>query len=285
MFAALEHFAGAGTTLRGHSAGERGRPAVVIASACGMPAALCEPWMRHLADSGHHVVTWETRGLFGDVGPGSAAAFDALAHDVGAQAGDLLALMDHHGIASAHVMGLCGGAVIALRAAARRPDRVSSLSLWHGDFSGTPGPMTGHQQNLRALLALAAQSRQDASAINAALADSTRAGVPAEVADLVMYPYSGDELFYRYSALTLATMTEDITPALDGLDIPTLIVTSEDDHTAHPDGSHRVAARLPGAELRVEPHGDHLSVFAAGRRLQQVLADFVGGTSVLTPRA
>lgn len=283
MFAAMDTIAGAGTTLRGYSAGEPGGPAVVIASACGMPAQLCEPWMRRLVASGHHVVTWETRGLSGDPGPDDA--FDTLAHDVEAQAADLLAVMEHHGIASAHVMGLCGGAVIALRAAQRRPDRVRSLSLWHGDFSGTPGPMTGHQQNLRALLAIAAQGRSDAAMINTALAESARAGVPEEVAELVLYPYSTDELFYRYSTLTLATMTEDITPALSALRMPVLVVTSEDDSTAHPDGSHRVAAALPGAELRVEPHGDHLSVFAAGTGLQKILADFIGGTSALTTRA
>lgn len=284
MFATMDTVAGdAGVTLRGYSAGEPGRPAVVIASACGMPYALCEPWMRHLAAAGHHAVAWETRGLFGELGTG--AAFDALAHDVDAQAADLLAVMDHYGIGTAHVMGLCGGAVIALRAAHLAPGRIGSLSLWHGDFSGTPAPMTGHQENLRALLGMAAQGRPDAAMINETLAETARAGVPAEVAELVMYPYSSDELFFRYSMLTLATMTEDISPVLPAVRIPALVVTSEDDHTAHPAGSHRVAAALSGAVLRVEPHGDHISVFAAGPRLQRILADFIGGIPVPARRA
>ncbi|MFB6888413.1 alpha/beta fold hydrolase [Kitasatospora sp. NPDC056327] len=282
MLASMENIAGAGAGLRGYSAGAPGGPAVVIASACGMPATLCEPWMRHLAATGHRVVTWETRGLFGD---DTDAAFDALGHDVGTQAADLLAVMDHYGLGTAHVMGLCGGAVIALGAAHRRPDRVASLSLWHGDFSGTPGVMTDHQQNLRALLALAAQGRPDAAMINGALADSARAAVPAELAELVMHPYSTDELFYRYSTLTLATMTEDVTPLLAGLRMPALVVTSEDDRTAHPEGSHRVAAALPDAVLRVEPHGDHISVFGAGERLRDLLAGFTGGAVAPAPKA
>lgn len=53
--------------------------------------------------------------------------------DVDAQAADLFAVMDHHDVTAAHVVGLCGGAVIALAAAAVRPERVTSPSLWHGD--------------------------------------------------------------------------------------------------------------------------------------------------------
>src|SRR6266545_432437 len=261
-----------GTRVRTYAAGEPGRPAVVLASACGMPAALCQPWMRFLA-AGHRVVTWETRGLFGELGSG--ADFDALAYDLDAQAADLLAVMDHYGLPDAHVMGLCGGAVIALRAAARQPERVTSLSLWHGDFSGTPGPTTSHQDNLKALMGMAVQSREDAAAINEALAQTALAAVPANVAHLVVYPYATAELFYRYCVLTGATMTTDISELLPLVRQPGLVVTSEDDHTAHPGGSHQVAARLPRAALRVEPHGDHISVFGAEPRLQRILTDFL----------
>ena len=47
--------------------------------------------------------------------------------------------MDHGGVATAHVIGLCDGAVIALAAAAQRPERVASLSLWHGTYGFADG--------------------------------------------------------------------------------------------------------------------------------------------------
>jgi 3-oxoadipate enol-lactonase len=262
----------AGTAVRSYAAGRPGRPGVVLASACGMPAELCRPWLRFLG-AGYHAVTWETRGRFGDLD--SPAGFDALGSDVDTQAADLVAVMDRHGIGRAHVMGLCGGAVIALSAAARYPDRISSLSLWHGDFSGTRGPTTDHQDNLKALLAMAATSRADAAAINDALAQTTLGAVPAHVADLVAYPYRTAELFYRYCVLTGATMHTDVDGVLPLVRQRTLVVTSEDDRTAHPGGSHLVAARLPAAVLQVEPHGDHISVFDASARLQRVLTDFI----------
>jgi pimeloyl-ACP methyl ester carboxylesterase len=272
MRAATEVATTDGARLRTYVAGDPGQPAIVLASACGMPARLCEPWMRFLARD-HQVVTWETRGLFGELRSGRY--FDGLGHDVAAQAGDLVAVMDHHGLSTAHVMGLCGGAVVALWAAANRPDRIASLSLWHGDFSGTPGPTTGHQDNLKALMSMAAQSREDAAAINSALAQTALGAVPAGVAHLVVYPYLTAELFYRYCVLTGATMTTDLGAVLPEVRLTSLVVTSADDHTAHPAGSHQAAARLPDAQLRVEPHGDHISVFGADPRLQRILTDFL----------
>lgn len=262
-----------GAALHSYAAGEPGRPAAVIASACGMPAALCEGWLRFLSRD-YRAVTWETRGLFGQLG--GAESFDRIGHDVAAQAEDLIAVMDHHELASAHVMGLCGGAVVALRAAATWPNRVSSLSLWHGDYElGLDCPKTTHQHNLKALMAMAAESRADAAAIRTALSATARVSVPVELADLVLYPYLSAELFYRYCALTGAIMEADVAGLLSAVCQPTLVVTSQDDQTAHPAGSHHVAATLPGAVLRVEPHGDHISAFGASPRLQRILTDFL----------
>jgi pimeloyl-ACP methyl ester carboxylesterase len=70
-------------------------------------------------------------------------------------------------------------------------------------------------------------------------------------------------------------MTTDLGALLPGITQPCLVVTSEDDRTAHPGGSHAIADRLPRARLRVEPHGDHISVFGAGARLQHILTDFL----------
>lgn len=273
LLSPAELVAADGAVLRTYTAGRPDRPAVVVASACGMPAPLCHRWMDVLA-ADHHVITWETRGLFGE--PGGPEAFDDLGHRVADQAADLIAVMDHHGVPVAHLMGLCGGAVIALLAAADRPDRVASLSLWHGDYSGSPGwPTTDHQDNLKALLAIGAGDRADAAAINAALASTTTADLPPDVVELVAHPYGDDELFYRYCVLTGAIMHTDVRGLLASVPHPSLVVTSEDDHTAHPAGSHRVAEALPGGVLRVEPHGDHISVFGAGERLQLLLTEFL----------
>ncbi|SNY24395.1 alpha/beta fold hydrolase [Paractinoplanes atraurantiacus] len=258
-----------GTPLNAYAAGDPAAPAVVIASACGMPARLAEPWIRRLA-ADHHVVTWESRGLFGDVDD-----FDGEL-EVDAQAGDLLAVMDHFGVAAAHVAGLCGGAVIALAAAARAPERVSSLSLWHGDFEvGRDDFKTDHQINLQALMAMATRGRVNASGIHAVVCQTMTGSVPEDLAHLVLYPYATPELLFRYCQLNGAIMGTDVRAELATVRQPTLVVTSEDDTTAHPEGSRFVAAALPAAELVVTPAGDHLSVFRGSTALLDMAAHFM----------
>ncbi|MEV6862099.1 alpha/beta hydrolase [Streptosporangium subroseum] len=259
-----------GTPLRAYAAGDQSDPAVVIVAACGMPARLCEDWMRFLS-ADHHVLTWESRGLFDE-----GADFGGVPADVESQAGDLLAVMDHFGVRQAHLMCLCGGAVIGLAAAARDADRVSSLSLWHGDFElGPDGPKTHHQQNLKALMEMAATSPERAAAIHPVLCRTMLTTVPPGLAHLVVYPYATPELLFRYCRLNGSIMDTDVSPWLGAISRPALVVTSEDDDTAHPEGSRTVAGRLSDATLNVRPHGDHISLFEAKPELMELAIRFI----------
>jgi 3-oxoadipate enol-lactonase len=268
-----------GALVPAYAAGDPQAPAVVIASACGMPARLAERWMRRLA-ADHHVLTWESRALFADVdvgvGGGVRATGDRRADvpvGVAAQAGDLVAVMDHFGVATAHVAGLCGGAVVALEAAAAEPERVTSLSLWHGDLDlGPDTPKTDHQRNLQALMELATGSPEDAARLHAVVCQAILQSVPPDLAHLVLYPYVTPGLLHRYSRLNGAIMAHDVSDRCGEVTQPAVVVTSRDDSTAHPEGSRLLAAGLPRARLVVNEHGDHLSVF---RGEPALLADAV----------
>jgi 3-oxoadipate enol-lactonase len=258
-----------GLPLNVYSAGPVGR-AVVVVPACGMPAALAESWMRYLALD-HRVLAWESRGLFG------AADYQGdYAVDTAAQAADLFTVMDHYGVESAHVVGLCGGAVIALAAAASQPGRICSLSLWHGAYEFSSGsPRTKFQNDLIELMAIAAGSRGAARSVQTAFCQVALTNTPAELAHLVLYPYASPELFYRYCRLNGTLARTDVGQYLARVNQPALVVTSEDDETAHPQGSRQVADRLRNGRLRVEPHGDHSGLFHADNPLMQVAVDFI----------
>jgi 3-oxoadipate enol-lactonase len=257
-----------GLPLNVYSAGP-GEEAVVVVPACGMPAMLAESWMRFLARD-RRVLVWESRGLFGAANcPGDYAV------DTATQAADLFAVMDHYDVYRAHVVGLCGGAVIALAAAALEPDRISSLSLWHGAYEFAGGsPRTKFQNDLIELMVIAAHSRAAARSVQAAFCQVAVTNMPAELAHLVLYPYASPELFYRYCRLNGALARTDVEQYLTRVKQPTLVVTSQDDETAHPQGSRQVASGLQNARLRVEPHGDHSTLFNADN-LMKVAADFI----------
>ncbi|MEV0593873.1 alpha/beta fold hydrolase [Nonomuraea cavernae] len=258
-----------GVPLPAYAAGDPAAPAVVLVAACGMPARLCERWMRFLSRT-HYVITWETRGLFG---PGAGGCPDA---GVTAQAGDLFAVMDHFGVRRAHLMCLCGGAVIGLAAAHRDTTRVQSLSLWHGDFAAVAGAeRTHHQQNLVALMEMGATGPDRAAAIHPVLCQTMLSSVPPDLAHLVVYPYATADLLHRYCRLNGEIMKTDVSPWLAGIDRPALVVTSRDDETAHPEGSKTVAGSLPGAMLHIRPHGDHISLFKGDLELMNMARDFI----------
>jgi 3-oxoadipate enol-lactonase len=257
-------------SLNAYTAGLPEREAVVIVSACGMPWQLLRSWLRCLARD-RFVITWESRGLFvWDDG------LEPSRYDIGAQVEDLFAVMDHFGIQFAQVMGVCGGAVIALLAAAARPDRISALSLWHGDYEfGAGVPKTAQQEHLRALLSMAAGDRSMSSLIRRTICELVSNTIPRDVAHIVLYPYANGELFFRYTLLNSSIMATPADACLSSVRCRTLIVTSEDDQTTHPAGSKHLAHLLPEAVLHLRPHGDHLSLFEPGSDVLELTREFL----------
>ncbi|MET8172230.1 alpha/beta fold hydrolase [Streptomyces clavifer] len=261
-----------GTPLRCWAAGPPDAPAVAVVGACGMPVGLTVNWLAALSTR-YRVVTWESRGLFATgEGAGPGGPVD---HSVEAQSEDLLAVLDGFGIARAHALGLCGGVVVALAAAARS-ERIDSLSLWHGDWElGDAAPKTTHQRDMESLLAMAARGPKQAAGLHRILTrPSTLDGLRPDLAHYLVHPYTTAELLYRYGQLNGTLMTTDCRKLLTARQ-PALVVTSDQDTTAHPAGSVHVARHLPAAELRVLPTGDHLGAFDARPHLVTLAEEFL----------
>lgn len=261
-----------GSTLRCYAAGPPDGPVVVLVSACGMPVGLLRRWMIGLGDR-FRVLTWESRGMF-PARETLGEDFDRRGYDVPTQADDLHAVLDVFGVEAAHVVGLCGGAAVALAAGF---DRIRSLSLWHGDYElGPEVPKTRHQQDVQSLMFMAGRHRKSAAGLHAMLRrPATLENLRADLAHELIYPYASAELLYRYGRLNGAIMTTDCRPLLAGIDVPTLVVSSMADTTAHPEGSVFVASRIPGARLELLPRGDHLAAFDAAPELIELASAFV----------
>ncbi|MFC0527588.1 alpha/beta fold hydrolase [Phytohabitans kaempferiae] len=250
-----------GTTVTAVEAGPADAPCVLLSAPCGMGYRLSLPWLAALRSS-YRCVIVEARGTSGRIA--DPADFDRRGYGVGDQVGDLLATVDALATGPVHLMGLCAGVAVALEAAARAPDRVGSLSLWHADLElGAEAEKTDHQVNLRAMLDLGGESRDTAAWLRDKLTAGQMTGVPEGLGPLVVRPYATAELFYRYAKLTGATMHWDSRPTVARVSQPCLVVTSADDSTAHPAGSRWLAATVPGARLVEAEHGHHLDAFRA----------------------
>jgi pimeloyl-ACP methyl ester carboxylesterase len=250
-----------GAVITAVEAGPRDAPCVLLSPPCALGYRLSLPWLTALRSS-YRCVVAQTRGTSERIE--NPADFDRHGYDVTRQAGDLLGLTDELATGPVHLMGLCGGAAVALAAAARRPDRVRSVSLWHPDLElGADADKSDHQVNLRALLDVGGESRDTAAWLRDRLTSGPMTGVPDRIGPLVVRPYATTELFYRYAKLTGATMHWDSRPAAAEVHQPCLVVTSADDDLAHPAGSRRVAELLRQARLVVTEHGHHLDAFRA----------------------
>ena len=126
-------------------------------------------------------------------------------------------------------------------------------------------------------MSVAGMGRPQAGQIHKLFTQNTLKNFRGAWAHIVLYPYANAELLYRYGKLNGNIMSTDVTGLLAKVAQPTLVVTSRDDSTTHPDGSKRVAELLPAALLEVVPHGDHLSLFEAGPDVTELMMRFLAG--------
>lgn len=269
-----------GTRFRAYEAGPPAGPAVLVVPACGMPVELIRFWLEELAGSGYRVLTWETGGMFGTDEERAGLSGDYLdgtpLERVRAQAQDLVSVLEHFGVTGAGLVALCGGAVTALAAAAARPDLVASLSVWHADFLvRRPDCRTQHQVNLAGVLELGEQDPPAAASVRDILLRAMADSVPRDLAHLVLYPYANAELLFRYCRINGAIMSVFADDLASDVKQPVLVVTSQDDETAHPGACAAVAELLPRGELAVRPHGDHISLFRGSPELLALALEFL----------
>jgi 3-oxoadipate enol-lactonase len=261
-----------GTVITAVETGLRQGPCVLISPPCALSYRLSLPWLRALRPACRCVIM-QTRGTSERIE--DAEGFDRRGYGVGHQVDDLLALTEELATGPVHLMGLCDGAAVALTAATRRPDLITSLSLWHAAVElGGEVDRTDHQINLCALLDLGGESRATAAWLRGKLTSGPMSGVPERIGPLVVRPYATPELFYRYAKLTGATMRWDSRQTAAKVHRPCLVVTSQDDHTAHPAASQRLAEILPSARLVVAETGTHLDAFRATPRQVSCLTSF-----------
>lgn len=124
---------------------------------------------------------------------------------------------------------------------------------------------------------MAAARRPQAASIHKLLGRSILANARADLAHVVLYPYATPEILFRYEKLNGCIMETDMSYVFSKMVHSTLIVTGEEDNTAHPAGSRIAAEKLRNAILHVEPRGDHRSFFDAEPKITELAVRFISG--------
>ncbi len=167
-------------------------------------------------------------------------------------AADAVSLLDHLGIAAAHVVGASMGGMIAQTLALDHPDRVLSLT---SIMSTTGDPDVGQPDPSVTSVLLTPTPADRDGAVAHSIAASRAIGSPEhfdEERARRRAETSYDRCFYPagFGQQLLAIVASGSrTEALRALDLPTLVIHGDVDPLVTPSGGRRTAEVIPGAEL------------------------------------
>jgi pimeloyl-ACP methyl ester carboxylesterase len=255
------------------SLGSRGGEAVVVVPPCGVPATLLRPWLAEFGTD-RLALTYENPYLFGEW-----ESLPSPDGDFTQETAYIGALLREYGVSRVHLIGICGGAPLALAAAADLGPAVASMVLCHPDLNFGPGvtrsPFQAQFQGY--LLEAGSDRRRARDVLDLFLDPHMLTGVPPRLAPYVLYPYSDLELFQRYSRINHGLMSYDATDAAAKADQRLLVITSGADRMTHPAAARHLHAMVPGSVLAERETGNHHDILLPTAELFAELRTFLDG--------
>ncbi len=227
-----------------------GRTAVVLLHGVGGGREAFRPQMQPLADEGFRAVAWDM--------PGYGESPAIAPYDMAGLAAALVALLDRLDLARAVLLGHSMGAMVALDAVARTPERVAGLVLSAGSPAFGKPDGAWQQAFLRDRLGPLDAGRTMADVAQRLVPSMIGAGADPEGVALASRLMSGVPPA-TYRAALHALMGFDRREALASVAVPTLAVAGEVDPAAPAAVMEKMAARIPGAQFVLLPRAGHLA--------------------------
>jgi pimeloyl-ACP methyl ester carboxylesterase len=222
--------------------GGSGAPVVFLHAATGS-SRVWEHQIPAFTASGHRVITYDRRGF-------GRTVIDPAGFQPGTGSDDLLALLDHLRVDRFHIVGTAAGGIVALDFAISFPQRLRSLVLANS-IGGVQDPdyleLGNRLRPAPQFNALPSEFRE--------LGPSYRAANPA-----------GTERWKELERTNRSpgpsppaqTMRSRVTfSSLEGIKVPTLLLTGDADLYAPPAVLRLFAARINGSESVVVPEAGH----------------------------
>jgi pimeloyl-ACP methyl ester carboxylesterase len=245
--------------------------AVILIPPCGVPTRLFQPWLDILGAQ-HYTLTMENPFLFGD-----PYSLPEPSGDIWQEVDYIGIILEENNIYRAHLVGICGGAPIALAAAARFGQQIASLIVCHGDLNfGLNTPRSPFQNQFQGLLSDAATNISRAKEIYALFLDpAVLFGLPSQLGPFVLYPYSDFRLFQRYSKINSGLMAFDATQSAQQINQPVMIITSRDDRMTHPRASHLLHQIIGSSFLWERESGSHHDTLLGNQEIFTAISQFL----------
>lgn len=269
-------------------AGVAEAPPVVLVQGCGVCGSGWRPQIEVLAGR-HQVLSFDNRGIGRSEGQRRFSPGEITTE---AMTGDVLALMDHLGWPSAHVVGHSMGGVVAQELALSAPERVRSLSLlctFHRGSDATRVTPWMLWVGLRTRIGTRASRRR--AFLEMVTAPSLRAA--RSEGDLDALAEELGELFGRDLADSPPILMQQLR-ALGRYDasarlgelarFPTLVVSGREDRVAPAASGRALAGAIPGARYVEIPDAAHALTVHAAAELGEVLVRHIEGAEASPTR-
>ena len=189
---------------------------------------------------------------------------------------DLAALLEHLGIAEAHLIGTSYGGEVALHAAVERPAGVRSLTVI--DSVSELDALIEAFVHSWILLARTETAREFYWAAVPILYSrgfirGNRKMLEERVEVFAALP---EQYFAGQRTLYETFLALDLTARLSEIACPTLVICGEEDLLKPPRFSRLIAEKVPGSELVLLPGCGHVAIFEQPEALKRLLRDFTG---------
>ena len=254
--------------------GEPSDPAVLLVMGLATQMiAWHEDFCRELADRGFNVIRFDNR----DVGRSTAMrdlpapsirqlalrSKKAAGYTLSDMAGDAVGLLDHLGIARAHVVGASMGGMIAQTIAIEHPDRVLSLC---SIMSNTGARWSGQPKLATYRVLLGTPPKERDKYIDHVVKVYSVIGSPGfdrdedDLRDMAGRSYDrGRNPAGSGRQLAAIISSGDRTEGLRGVRVPTVVIHGTKDPLVRPSGGRATARAVPGARLvKIEGMGHDL---------------------------
>ncbi len=205
-------------------------------------------------------------------------------YTINQMANDVVAMLDHLGIASAHVVGHSMGGRIGLEMALNFPGRVKSLIMAASGSGQAPRPgadcVTGPPHWLLHSLAahgFEATLREEYCDTSSMFTDDYRAANPDRVEAFFQRVYATHAKLPEYLHLVLARHSWEATHRLGDVSRPTLVMVGDGDggRSNHVVQAEALRARIPGAQLKLLPGQAHGFPWQAPELTNSAILDWV----------
>ncbi len=246
-----------------------GSPTVVLLHGLGVNSQSWGMQTPALERAGFRVLIPDMRSFGKSSYPGGRVSLRDLA-------GDMTQVLAATGVCAAAVVGISMGGCVALQMAIDEPQLVTKLVLIN-TFSRLRPRNVGalFYYATRLFLAHAIGVKTQARAVAHHLFPG--AGDEALRALFIDQISQADPAGYRATMRALARF--DVTQRLPGIQIPTLVITGEQDTTVPIEIQNELASRIPNAQHKTIPGAGHAVTIEKPNEINHILIEFINANS------